>query len=173
MTRVPESQIIVIRPCKPADLPAVAKLAARLVREHHAMDPDRFFTFDHIEEGYAAYLGGELRKKRSLVLVAVDSEGILGYAFGRIEPRDWIALRETCGFLHDLYVDERARHQGVGTRLVEETVKRLDALGAPRVILSTAAQNTNAHRLFQRVGFRTTMLEMTKECEEITEPRTE
>ncbi len=156
---------IVIRPCRIADLPAVAKLAARLVREHHTMDPDRFFVFDHIEEGYAAYLGSEMRKKRSLVIVAADSGGILGYAYGRIEPRDWNALMESCGALHDLYVDERARRRGVGKRLVDEIVKRLGALGAPRVVLMTATQNTNAHRLFHRQGFRTTMLEMTKECE--------
>lgn len=157
---------IVVRPCKPADLLAVGKLAARLVRQHHTMDPDRFFTFDHIEEGYAHYLRSEMRKKRSVVLVAEDSSGILGYTFGRIEPREWIALRESCGFVHDLYVDERARRRGVGTRLMDEMVKRLAALGAPRVVLMTAAPNTNAHRLFQRLGFRTTMLEMTKECDE-------
>jgi len=162
---------VVVRPCQPADLPAVGKLAARLVREHHAMDPERFLIFDHIEEGYAAYLGSEMKKKRSLVLVAADSDGILGYAYGRIEPRDWNALRESCGVLHDVYVDERGRRRGVGARLVEEMVKRLGALGAPRVVLMTAVQNANAHRLFQRLGFRTTMLEMTKECEPDPEPR--
>jgi len=160
---VSESQVVV-RLCEPADLPAVAKLAARLVREHHAMDPERFLIFDYIEEGYAAYLGSEMKKKRSLVLVAADPSGILGYAYGRIEPRDWNALRESCGVLHDVYVDERARRRGVGARLVDEMVKRLGSLGAPRVVLMTAVQNTNAHGLFKQLGFRTTMLEMTKEC---------
>jgi len=140
-------------------------LAARLVREHHAMDPYRFLIFDHIEEGYAAYLGSEIKRKRSLVLVAVDADGVIGYAYGRIEPRDWNALRESCGALHDVYVDEIARNRGVGARLVDEMVKRLASLGAPRVVLMTAVQNTNAHRLFQRLGFRTTMLEMTKESD--------
>ncbi len=155
---------VVVRSCQAADLPEVAKLAARLVREHHAMDPQRFLIFDHIEEGYAAYLGSEIRRKRSLVLVAEDSGRILGYAYGRIEPRDWNALRERCGALHDVYVDEGARRRGVGARLVNEMIKRLESLGAPRVVLMTAVQNTSAHRLFQRLGFRTTMLEMTKEC---------
>jgi ribosomal protein S18 acetylase RimI-like enzyme len=163
------SNQILVRLCKPADLPAVANLAARLVREHHAMDPNRFFIFGNIEEGYARYLGSEMRKKRSLVLIAADSSGILGYAYGRIEPRDWNALLESCGFVHDLYVDERARRRGVGTRLMDEMIKRLAAQGAPRVDLMTAALNTNAHRLFERLGFRTTMLEMTRECEETTD----
>ncbi len=157
---------IVVRRCKPADLPEVGVLAARLVHEHHAMDPARFLIFDNIEEGYAAYLGSEIRRRNSIVLVAAEADRIVGYAYGRIEPRDWNALRERCGALHDVYVDEIARHQGVGARLVDEMVKRLASLGAPRVVLMTAVQNTNAHRLFQRLGFRTTMLEMTKECDE-------
>ena len=48
--------------------------------------------------------------------------------------------------------------------LIDEMMKRLASLGAPRVVLMTATQNTNAQQLFHRMGFRTTMLEMTKEC---------
>jgi len=143
----------IIRNCRPSDLPAVARLAARLVREHHAMDPDRFLIFDRIEEGYAEYLRSELDRKGSVV----------GYAYGRMEPRDWNALRERCGALHDVYVDEGARKEGIGGLLVDEMSARLAALGAPRVVLMTATQNTAAQRLFKRLGFRTTMLEMTRE----------
>ena len=157
----PES--VVIRACEPADLPGVARLATRLVREHHAMDPARFMIFDNIEEGYAAYLGGELQRKNAIVLVAASGDGVVGYAYGRIEPRDWNALRERCGALHDVYVDAGARQLGIGASLIEEMVKRLVALGAPRVVLMTAVQNAGAQRLFKRLGFRITMLEMTRE----------
>ena len=153
----------VVRRCRPGDLPGVARLAACLVREHHAVDPDRFFTFDRIEEGYAAYLRGELDKKRSIVLVAARGKSIVGYAYGRIEPRDWNALRDRCGMLHDVYVDERVRRRGVAARLVEEVVAQLAALGAPRVILMTTTRNKAAQRLFRRLGFRTTMFELTRE----------
>ncbi len=158
------SESILVRGCEPADLPAVAKLAARLVREHHAMDPDRFFTFERIEEGYAAYLGGELDRRGSVVLVALKRRKIVGYAYGRLEPRDWNLLREKCGMLHDVYVDGRARRQGIARALIEEMMTRLSALGAPRVVLMTATQNISAHRLFEALGFRATMLEMTREC---------
>lgn len=156
--------MFVLRKCKPADLAELARLAARLVREHHAMDPARFMIFDNIEEGYATYLGSEIKRRNSIVLVAEQSDRIVGYAYGRIEPRDWNSLRERCGALHDLYVDETARRQGVGALLIDEMMKRLASLGAPRVVLMTATQNTNAQQLFHRMGFRTTMLEMTKEC---------
>lgn len=42
-----------IRPARRADLPALARLGAALVRQHHAMDPRRFFLEEPLEEGYA------------------------------------------------------------------------------------------------------------------------
>ena len=39
----------------------------------------------------------------------------------------------------------------------------LASRGAPRVVLSTAFRNEAAQRLFERMGFRRTMVEMTRE----------
>jgi ribosomal protein S18 acetylase RimI-like enzyme len=55
----------------------------------------------------------------------------------------------------------------VASRLVEAAVAGLAAMGAPRVVLMAAWRNDGARRLFERLGFRPTMLEMTRE----TEPR--
>ena len=37
--------------------------------------------------------------------------------------------------------------------------------GAPRVVLWTSPHNDNAQRLFEHLGFRRTMIEMTRELE--------
>ncbi|WP_437307762.1 GNAT family N-acetyltransferase [Sorangium sp. So ce388] len=52
---------------------------------------------------------------------------------------------------------------GTGAILLEAVIARLRALGAPRVVLHTATQNAAAQRLFERFGFRRTMIEMTLE----------
>ena len=44
-----------------------------------------------------------------------------------------------------------------------ETVAALEARVAPRAVLSTAERNEKAQRLFDRAGFRRTMIEMTRE----------
>ena len=44
-----------------------------------------------------------------------------------------------------------------------KTGKSASAQGAPRVMLWTAEQNTSAQRLFARLGFRRTMIEMTRD----------
>ena len=43
-----------------ADVPAVGRMAGKLVRMHHALDPQRFIELRNPEEGYGRYLGGEL-----------------------------------------------------------------------------------------------------------------
>jgi ribosomal protein S18 acetylase RimI-like enzyme len=72
-------------------------------------------------------------------------------------------LLDAHGALHDVYVLEHARRAHVGERLVREVCARLDAKGAPRVLLSTMVSNVGAQHVFERCGFRKTMIEMTRE----------
>lgn len=158
---------IAIRAALLDDLEAASKLAAKLVRLHHAYDPLRFMSIEPLEDGYARFLRTQLDRDGAVLLVAVRSQAgdatVVGYLLGSLEGRDWSDLRDACGKIHDVYVDESAREHGVASRLVEEAVSRLAAMGAPRVVLMAAWRNDGARRLFARLGFRSTMLEMTRE----------
>lgn len=161
---------LTIRPAKPADLPAVSRLAAELVRLHHRLDPPRFLLVEPIEAGYQWFFGKELGRKRALILVAEEKRGkgaakpvIIGYAYGTLESRNWNDLLDACGKLNDLYVDPAARRQGTGRALVNAMLEALRARGAPRVVLLSAWRNPDAHAFFEAMGFRRTMLEMTAE----------
>lgn len=152
------------------DLPAASKLAGMLVRMHHDLDSRRFLHLPNPEAGYARYFAGELESDAVVLLVAertsgADNGAIVGYAYGRLEPRSYNELLDACGKLHDVYVDEAARGNGLGEELVVGMVARLTAKGAPRVLLLTAIQNEAAQHLFEKLGFRTTMLEMTREAD--------
>ena len=153
-----------VRPAAPADIPGVARLAAQLVRYHHELDPRRYMLVDGVEEGYARFLGGELSNEQAVVLCAARGRDVVGYAYGTLEPRDWNALLDRHGALHDVLVDPVARRAGVGEELVLQVCRRLEALGAPRVVLHTAVQNGVARSLFAKLGFRPTMIEMTREA---------
>ncbi len=162
---------LTVRPATRADLPAVARLAASLVRLHHGFDPDRFLCMEPLEPGYERFLGGELADPHAVILVAVArasapadvGERVVGYTYGRLEPRNWNELLDACGKIHDVYVDELTRGQGAAKALVEAMVARLSSLGAPRVVLLSATPNVAAQRLFAKLGFRSTMVEMTRE----------
>jgi ribosomal protein S18 acetylase RimI-like enzyme len=161
---------ITVRAARSEDLPAASKLAAELVRQHHAYDPLRFMSTERLEEGYERFLRTQVGRDGVVLLVAVllrgEEETIVGYVLGSLEERDWSDLRDACGKIHDVYVDERVRRRGVASQLVEAAVTGLAAMGAPRIVLMAAWRNEAAQRLFARLGFRPTMLEMTREAPE-------
>ena len=154
-----------VRPAAPEDAAQLGKMGAALVRFHHGLDPQRFMLpGGDLEAGYAGYLTREGGKKNAVVLVAEAEDGaVVGYAYGRLEGRDWSALRAPCGVLDDLWVEEGHRKLGAARALCEEMKRHFAAKGAPRVVLMTSVANTRAQRLFESLGFRQTMIELT--CE--------
>lgn len=155
---------VAIRPADRADLAALGRLGAELVRAHHAYDPLRFILpAEGIEEGYAWFLGSQLANDSACVMVAERDSRVVAYVYAAIEPMSWQELRDEAGYIHDLIVDPAARGAGIGARLVEAVIAWLRGRGMPRVLLQTAEPNVSAQRLFASLGFRRTMVEMTKE----------
>jgi GNAT superfamily N-acetyltransferase len=155
-----------IRLATSADLPALGRLGATLMRTHHDFDPQRFMEpGTDPADGYAWFLGRQLKDDDVVIFVAEQQGEVVGYVYAGLEPISWKELRDACGFIHDVVVDERARRSGTATALIEAAVVWLRERGAPRVMLWTAEQNPGAQQLFARLGFRRTMIEMTKELQ--------
>lgn len=134
------------------------------MRTHFAFDQQRFLAPDEgAEAGYAAFLGSQLNAADAFVLVAEIDGAVVGYVYAGVEPLSWKELRDEAGFVHDLLVDDEVRNSGVGHQLLEAAIGWLRQRGMPRVVLWTAARNDGARRLFERRGFRSTMVEMTLE----------
>jgi ribosomal protein S18 acetylase RimI-like enzyme len=153
-----------IRKAERSDLDALGKLGAMLMRTHYDFDRQRFLApRDGTERAYAWFLGGMLESDENCIFVAEDERGIIGYVLVALEPLSWKELRGPSGYVHDVAVAENARHAGAGTQLMQAAIDWLRERGAPRVVLMTAAPNTIAQTMFHRLGFRDTMIEMTKE----------
>jgi GNAT superfamily N-acetyltransferase len=153
-----------IRAATAADLPALGRLGALLMRTHYEFDPQRFMSAGtDAAEGYAWFLGRQLKDQDVVIYVAEQDGEVFGYVYAGIEPISWKELRDECGFIHDVVVDERGRRSGMATALIEKAVEWLRERGAPRVMLWTAEKNAGAQQLFAKRGFRRTMIEMTRE----------
>ena len=158
--------MITIRPAAKADEAALGRYGAALMRQHHAADPRRFLLTKQPEIGYGRFLVSQLGDPDVLVLVAENETGIVGYAYADIEPLSWRDLRGPCGIVEDVFVDESARQQGAGRALMEAAVAWIRSRGRSQVVLSTMSGNEAAQRLFERLGFRRTMIEMTLDVAE-------
>lgn len=155
---------VTIRHSTAADVEALGQLGALLVQVHHDFDRDRFVAPTPQTPGrYGGFLGGQLKRKDAVVLVADEDGVVIGYAYGALEGPDWLTLRGPAGVIYDLMVDPGHRRQGVGRRLLEAAIAALERLGAPQVMLETAAPNAVAQKLFSGAGFRPTLIEMTRD----------
>jgi ribosomal protein S18 acetylase RimI-like enzyme len=156
---------VIVRPAADSDLDAAARLAGELVRLHHRFDPKRFFLPENVEKSYRWWLGKELAGRDAILLVAELGGRVVGYVYGRVEDRDWNMLLEKHAALHDVLVDDTVRRRGVAEALVDAFAAEAKRRGAPRIVLSAAHANTVAQALFEKLGFRRTMVEMTRELE--------
>jgi len=139
-------------------------MGAALMRIHHGFNERRFMSpGENPEEGYGAFLAGQLENPDMLVLVAERTDHIVGYVWAAIEPESYKELRAQAGYIHDILVTDDARGGGAGARLIDAAVDWLQAQGMPRVLLWTAAPNGRARKLFEAHGFSATMIEMTRE----------
>jgi ribosomal protein S18 acetylase RimI-like enzyme len=156
--------VTTIRRAEAHDLPALGRLGALLMRTHYDFDPQRFMDpGTDPAAGYAWFLGKQLNDDDAVVLVAEQDGTVIGYVYAALEPVSWKELRDACGFIHDILVEEQRRRSGTATALMEAAIEWLRERGAPRVILGTAERNEGAQRLFAKLGFRRTMVEMTRE----------
>ena len=156
--------MLTIRRAEPRDAVALGTLGATLMRTHYAFDPQRFLAAgDDAERGYAAFLRSQLNDDDAAVFVAERDGRIVGYVYAGLEPLSWKELRGPAGFIHDVMVEEGERGAGAGRALIEAAISWLRERGAPRVMLWTAEPNEGAQGVFLRLGFRRTMIEMTRE----------
>jgi GNAT superfamily N-acetyltransferase len=154
----------IVRPAREADLPAIGRLGALLMKEHHEFDPRRFLAVgERTADYYAKFLGSQIDVQNAILLVADSGGQVVGYAYAGLEGHDYMSLRGPAAVLHDLVVEPDARGRGAGRLLLQTIASQLKARGAPRLILWTAERNLSAQRRFERLGFRPTMIEMT--CE--------
>lgn len=153
-----------VRPAAPVDRATLGRLGALLVAEHYQFDPQRFIApVPNLAERYGEFLITQSQRPEMAVLVAERDGIVVGYAFAGMEGNDYMALRGPAGVVYDLVVDPDHRRQGIGHGLLAAALDALAARGAPRALLFTADKNHVAQALFDKTGFRRTMIEMTRE----------
>jgi ribosomal protein S18 acetylase RimI-like enzyme len=157
---------VTVRAATHDDLDALAARGAALARLHAGWDAQRFTpaSTDDVEVGYRWWFSQEIKKKNVCFrVVDGDDAGLAGYVYGRKEGRDYNRLLDPHADLIDLFVQPSHRRHGVGKALVLAFCDWAREKKAGPVVLTTATKNTEAQALFASLGFRPTMLEMTRD----------
>ncbi|MFH1833894.1 MAG: GNAT family N-acetyltransferase [bacterium] len=135
-------------------LDGLAALNAEVQAIHVGFDPSRYLQPDLAR--LRAWFEELLGKAGSFVLVAVEGDRALGYAYFVIRdtPPNPFVFPQRSIYLDQLSVRDGHRGQGVGRALVDAVFARARALGASRVRLDTAHANHRAQTFFSGLGFR-------------------
>jgi ribosomal protein S18 acetylase RimI-like enzyme len=149
-----------IRSATVGDVPAVLPLVGRICAVHEAWDADRFKTVPHPERMYEGWLSKRADDPRSVFLVAEHEGKIAAFLIGTVETELRIYTLGEHGWIHDLWVDEAYRNEGVGRQMTMLAVERFASLGVKQIRLQTAAANDIARKLFASCGFRPSAVEM-------------
>ena len=134
-------------------------LVIRALREEDRADWARLWT-DYLtfyessvpaevyDSSFARLLGDDPQDFHGFLAV-LDGKpvGLVHYLFHR---HGW-KIENVC-YLQDLYADPEVRGMGVGRKLIEAVYAAADAAGAPSVYWMTQHFNTEARKLYDRIG---------------------
>lgn len=143
-----------IRFAKKCDIPGILHLLTQVGQVHAKGRPD-IFRGDALKYDKAD-LEALLQEENRPVLVAVEEENVLGYAFcirKGVKDHPVLADQEEL-YVDDLCVEENLRGKGVGTKLYEAVVALAKELGVCRVTLNVWAFNEKALAFYEKCGMK-------------------
>ena len=132
-----------IRPLHADDWPEWKRLWHDYLAFYETELPDAIY-----DTLFARLLGNDPQDFHGLIAeVEGRPVGLTHYVFHR---HGW-KVENVC-YLQDLYVDPTVRGQGVGRALIEAVYSEADKAGAPSVYWLTQDFNTEARKLYDRIG---------------------
>ena len=123
--------------------------------------PSKFGFLPNPQERYHRWLtAARVTDTRSVFLVAEQEARLVAFLLGSIEEEIPIYRLKEFGFIHDLWVEEEYRHEGIARQMVMLAIERFKSPGIRQIRLDTAAANDPARKLFASCGFRLSTMEM-------------
>ena len=157
-----------IRPAAPEDVPDVLPMVAKVCAFHESLDPAKYGFRADPARMYDRWLVNRSKDPRSVFLVgdaarSGEPRRLVAFLVGTVEAEIPIYRLKEFGFIHDLWVEEKYRHEGIGRQIVTLAVERFRQIGVKQVRLDTAWGNEAARGLFAACGFRPSVVEMLTE----------
>jgi ribosomal protein S18 acetylase RimI-like enzyme len=100
------------------------------------------------------WLNDLLSNPNSLILIAEDSQGPIGFILGflQIQPNPF-TIFQSHGIIQLVWVEERVRQQGIAAKLVEQMTTVLRESGAGYIEIQHIAANVPAVQFWQNQGY--------------------
>lgn len=135
---------LLLRRAEPADLEAAGEVTIAAYDEFHSPS-----------DGYRSQLGDAAKRDREAELWVAELDGaVVGTVTIAPPGSSWQEIAGPGeGEFRMLAVSPTARRRGVGEALMQLVLDRFRSLGMEAVVLSSLAEMTAAHRIYERAGF--------------------
>ena len=97
------------------------------------------------------FLEERLDKEESVIFVALDKDDYAG--FTQLYPSFSSVGMKKIWILNDLFVAAGHRRKGIAKALINHVIGYSKTSGKKKVVLSTAYDNLNAQKLYEKLGF--------------------
>ena len=152
-----------IRPATAADVPGILPMVERIGALHESWDAARYGKLADFPERYRGWMISQTTSPSSVFLVAEREGRLVAFLIATTEREIPIYRLDRYGFIHDLWVEETYRHEGVARQMVMLAIERFKQIGVRQIRLDTAGPNEAARKLFASCGFRTSTISMLQE----------
>ena len=97
------------------------------------------------------FLKERMSKEESIVFIAIENDQYTGFI--QLYPSFSSVGMKKIWILNDLFVSADHRKKGIGQLLINHVLAYCKATGKKKVVLSTAYDNLNAQKLYEKLGF--------------------
>jgi len=135
-----------------ADIEAIVELWKELTNFHLKRDP-HFKPSTTADEAFAAFVGEQIEKDDSLVLVAEDGDTVVAYALAVIATRPPVFEETRYGAVYDLLVTDSHRRQGIGEHMVRKIERWFAERSIRRIDVRVSTRNEVSTRFWRKLGY--------------------
>lgn len=141
-----------IRAAAPDDLERLIELWTALVEHHRSLDPEYPRT-PGLRDAFKSEIERGMRDPGCRIWVAESEGATLGFLFAEAETESPAVEEGGIGWIHELYVDPRARRSGVGRALVERALAFFRERRSGRVSVRVETPNVLGREFWESLGF--------------------
>ena len=151
------------------DLPELLSMGRKLIEHLVPLEKKRrktkLLALDekNADKVWKKYYTKNLKSDKSLFLVALKKGEIVGMGMGRIEKSPPVFKIKEFGQIHELFVKESCRRQGVCQALIKRLEDFFREKGVSVVHISVENYNTEALNLYYKLGYQDSRFLLHKE----------
>lgn len=113
----------------------------------------RFYKQGSDIQGAREFLSRRIARDESVAFMAFGDSEHQALGFVQLYPSFSSVAMKPIWILNDLFVIQSARRQNVAEALIHQAVQHAKETGSRRLVLETAADNTPARRLYEKLGW--------------------